>query len=47
MVEELKEKKETDRNCRTCEYDGGLICLCESECKNGECWKKAEQGIKL
>ena len=40
---ELKQKAEkTDKNCRTCEYDGGIICLCETVCKNGECWKKAE-----
>ena len=40
--EQSKQKAETDKNCRTCEYDGGIICLCETVCKNRDRWKKAE-----
>lgn len=41
-IRELQEQIEKMKNCRNCNFDGGLVCLCETICKNKDKWELAE-----
>ena len=41
-IADLEKQIEKMKNCRNCNFDGGLVCLCETICKNKDKWELAE-----
>lgn len=41
-IEELEAQIEKMKCCRNCKYDGGLVCLYKTDCKNRDKWELAD-----
>jgi len=41
-IEELEAQIEKMRCCRNCKYNGGLVCLYKTDCKNRDKWELAD-----
>ena len=41
-IAELEAQIEKMKCCRNCKYDGGLVCLYKTDCKNRDKWELAD-----
>ena len=41
-TKELQAQIEKMKCCRNCKYDGGLVCLYKTDCKNRDKWELAD-----